>query len=139
MTSKPTRVSWSLIGCPIHSALYHIEAKNFVNYYIYVYVCGCVCSIIFVCFIMVIAVRNRIVEPSSNQGCGCLPSPLRALMLFGSRWRTYLFPFTAALGEIEGYIGLSSLVRVNGLGERKLKIQTSCPLFKIWSFCNIYK
>ena len=23
----------SLIGCPIHSALCHIEAKNFVNYY----------------------------------------------------------------------------------------------------------
>ena len=33
MTSKPTRVSSSLIGCPIHSALCHIEAKSFVNYY----------------------------------------------------------------------------------------------------------
>ena len=32
LTSKPTRVSSSLIGCPIHSALCHIEAKNFVNY-----------------------------------------------------------------------------------------------------------
>ena len=33
MTSKPTRVSSSLIGFPIHSALCHIEAKSFVNYY----------------------------------------------------------------------------------------------------------
>ena len=32
LTSKPTRVSSSLIGCPIQSALCHIEAKNFVNY-----------------------------------------------------------------------------------------------------------
>ena len=27
--------SSSLIGCPIHSALCHIEAKRFVNHYIY--------------------------------------------------------------------------------------------------------
>ena len=32
MTSKPARVSSSLIGCPIQSALCHIEAKSFVNY-----------------------------------------------------------------------------------------------------------
>ena len=32
-TSKPTRVSSSLIGCPIHLALCYIEAKSFVNYY----------------------------------------------------------------------------------------------------------
>ena len=31
-TRKPTRVSSSLIGCPIHLALCHIEAKSFVNY-----------------------------------------------------------------------------------------------------------
>ena len=31
MTSKPTRVSSSLIGWPIHSALCHIEAKSFVK------------------------------------------------------------------------------------------------------------
>ena len=37
MTSKPTRVSLSLIGCPIHSALCHIEAKSFVNYYFLLY------------------------------------------------------------------------------------------------------
>ena len=34
LTSKLTRVSSSLIGCLIQSALYHIEAKSFVNYYI---------------------------------------------------------------------------------------------------------
>ena len=34
LTSKPTRVSSSLIGYPIHLALCHIEAKSFVNYYI---------------------------------------------------------------------------------------------------------
>ena len=33
MVSKPTRVSSSLIGRPFHSALCHIEAKSFVNYY----------------------------------------------------------------------------------------------------------
>ena len=33
LTNKPTRVSSSLIGYPIHSALCHIEAKSFVNYY----------------------------------------------------------------------------------------------------------
>ena len=36
MTSKPTRVSSSLIGYPIHSVLCHIEAKSFINYYIYI-------------------------------------------------------------------------------------------------------
>ena len=30
---QPTRVSSSLIGCPIHSALCHIEAKRLVNYH----------------------------------------------------------------------------------------------------------
>ena len=38
MTSKPTRVILNLIGCPIHSALCHIETKSFVNYYIYIYI-----------------------------------------------------------------------------------------------------
>ena len=33
LTSKPTRVSSSLIKCLIHSALCHIEAKTFVNYH----------------------------------------------------------------------------------------------------------
>ena len=33
LTSKPTRVSSSLIRYPIHSALGYIEAKSFENYY----------------------------------------------------------------------------------------------------------
>ena len=34
LTSKPARVSSSLIGCPNQSALCHIEAKSFVNYWL---------------------------------------------------------------------------------------------------------
>ena len=34
ISTKTTRVSSSLIGCPIYSALCHIKAKNFINYYL---------------------------------------------------------------------------------------------------------
>ena len=57
--SKPTRVSSSLIGHPIHSALCHIEAKSFVNYYspaemqsvcsLYVHIYMFWCSRLFFC------------------------------------------------------------------------------------------
>ena len=38
LTSKPTRMSSSLIECPIHSAWFNIEAKSLVNYYTYGFV-----------------------------------------------------------------------------------------------------